>query len=104
MISTNYLDKIALKTKSDQISYKGLFENIDRFSKLYSDKKYKKIAIYSENRVEWIYSFFSGWKNESIVVPVDFMASVDDVSYILNDCKPELIFYSNGTKDSFEPR
>ncbi|MDA3839279.1 MAG: AMP-binding protein [Candidatus Delongbacteria bacterium] len=102
MISTNYLDKIALKTKSDQISYKGLFENIDRFSKLYSDKKYKKIAIYSENRVEWIYSFFSGWKNESIVVPVDFMASVDDVSYILNDCKPELIFYSNGTKDSFE--
>ena len=101
MINTKYLDKIALITKESKISYKGLLENVDKFSKLYNDKKYEKIAIFSENRVEWIYSFYSGWKNDCIVVPVDFMSSVDDVAYILNDCKPELIFYSNGTKDNF---
>ncbi|NOR44243.1 MAG: AMP-binding protein [Candidatus Delongbacteria bacterium] len=101
MINTKHLDKIALITKESKISYKGLLENVDKFSKLYNDKKYKKIAIFSENTVEWIYSFYSGWKNDCIVVPVDFMSSVDDVTYILNDCKPELIFYSNGLKENF---
>ncbi|MCK5760868.1 MAG: AMP-binding protein, partial [Candidatus Delongbacteria bacterium] len=101
MINTKHLDKIALITKESKISYKGLLENIDKFSNLYNDKKYKKIAIFSENRVEWIYSFYSGWKNDCIVVPVDFMSSVDDVAYILNDCKPELIFYSDELKENF---
>ena len=102
MINTEQLDKIAIKTKSNQISYKGLLESVDKFSQLYGGKNHKKIAIFSENREEWIYSFYSGWKNGCIVVPVDFMSSVDDVAYILNDCKPELIFYSNGTKENFE--
>ncbi|MBN2789393.1 MAG: AMP-binding protein [Candidatus Delongbacteria bacterium] len=102
MICTKFLDKIAVKTNNDQISYKGLLENIDRYSKLFNDKKYEKIAILSENRLEWLYSFFSGWKNDCIIVPVDFMSSIEDVVYILNDCKPELIFYSNGTKENFK--
>jgi long-chain acyl-CoA synthetase len=61
---------------------------------LFRGKDYKKIAIYSENRAEWIAAFYAGWSNNCVVVPIDFMASRDDVSYILNDCKPELIFAS----------
>ncbi|RPH32459.1 MAG: long-chain fatty acid--CoA ligase [Bacteroidales bacterium] len=82
-----------------KISYKELFSSINQYSQLFQGKRYKKIAIYSENRPEWIYSFYAGWQNECIVVPVDFMASAEDVTFILNDCQPELIFTSIGQKD-----
>ena len=36
---------------------------------------------------------------KAVAVPIDFMSSAEDVSFILNDCKPEIIFYSNGTKE-----
>ncbi len=30
------------------------------------------------------------------------MSSAEDVAFILNDCKPEVIFYTNTTKDVCE--
>jgi len=30
------------------------------------------------------------------------MLPVDDLNYIMNDCKPEVLFYSNETKDKVE--
>jgi len=38
----------------------------------------------------------------SILVPIDFMLPVDDLNYIMDDCKPEVKFYSNETKDKVE--
>jgi long-chain acyl-CoA synthetase len=102
MICTQYLDKTAIISGTEKISYSELFRQINSFSALYEGKKYSMTAMYSENRPEWIYSFFSGWKNGCTVVTVDHSASVEDVSYILNDSKPGLIFYSNSTKKNFE--
>ncbi|MDY0017841.1 MAG: AMP-binding protein [Candidatus Delongbacteria bacterium] len=102
MICTQYLDKTAIFSGDDKISYKELFEKINSFAELYKGKKYSMTAMYSENRPEWMYAFFSGWKNKCAVVTVDHSASTDDVSYILNDSKPGLIFYSNSTKKNFE--
>lgn len=94
MINLNYLDKAAIITKEKTYSYKEFLELIDSFSKLYSGKGYERVAIFSENRIEWIAAFYSAWKNNCEVVPIDYMSSVDDVSFILNDCKPNLIFIS----------
>ena len=37
--------------------------------------------------------------SESILVPIDFMLPPEDVAYILNDCTPEVIFYSKETEE-----
>ncbi|MDD4671749.1 MAG: AMP-binding protein [Bacteroidales bacterium] len=94
MINVNDVLSIALVTKDNKYSYGDLLQMIEGYALLFRGKGYKKIAIYSENRVEWIAAFYAGWRNSCVVVPVDYMASVNDVAYILNDCKPELVFTS----------
>jgi long-chain acyl-CoA synthetase len=100
MINTNQLDKSAIITKDEKISFQEFLINTSKYAELLSGKNYDKIAIYSENRAEWIYAFYAGWFTNCTVVPIDFMASIDDVSYIINDCEPEAIFVSPQLKDN----
>jgi long-chain acyl-CoA synthetase len=102
MINSNHPEKPALIIKDQVDSYSDLFNKIHAFSKLFTGKGHDKIAIFSENRPEWIYAFFAAWQNGSIVVPIDFLSSADDASYILNDCRPELVFYSQGVSKNWQ--
>jgi len=102
MICTQHKENIALITKHKSYRYDDLFIKINQFAGLFDNKNFNKIAIHSENREEWIFAFYAAWKNNCTVVPVDFLSSLDDITYILNDCKPDLIFYSNQTKEKVE--
>lgn len=102
MINTNYPDKPALIFKDHVDSFRGLFGKISVFSSLFKGEEYGKTAIFSENRPEWIYAFFAAWQNGSTVVPIDFLSSAGDAAYILNDCKPELVFLSRGQVQAWE--
>ncbi|WP_457643456.1 AMP-binding protein [Persephonella sp.] len=53
-----------------------------------------RVCIFGYNRPEWVYSFFAVWSKEGIPVPIDFMSTVDEVSYILSDSSPSYIFVS----------
>lgn len=99
MIHQQFLEKPAFITKDKKVTYNQLFEQINSYSNLFS-KQVEKVTIFSENRLEWAYAFYAAWKNESIVVPIDFMSSVNDVAFILNDCQPEVIFTSNEKLES----
>ncbi|TLX78391.1 long-chain fatty acid--CoA ligase [Labilibacter sediminis] len=92
-------EKAAIVERGRTIAYNTLGKKIQLFSALYNSTDIKKIGIFSENRLGWIYSFYSGWNNNAVVVPIDFMCTVDEVSYILNDCKPEVLFTSNDKKE-----
>lgn len=81
-----------------QLSYSDLIEEIIYYSSLFSVNNLDRIVIFSENRPEWLYAFYSIWQNNAIPVPIDFMAAAEDVSYIINDCSPKYIFYSDGCK------
>ncbi len=102
MINTQYKENVALITKDKSYTYLQLFEKINQYSQLFEKKTYQRIAIHSENREEWVFAFYASWKYNCIVVPIDFLSSVDDVSYILNDCTPDLVFISNETAKKFE--
>jgi long-chain acyl-CoA synthetase len=102
MINVKDTSKIALITKSKSYSYDELFQMIESFALLFRGKGYQKIAIYSENRAEWIAAFYAGLRNNCVVVPIDFMASADDASYIVNDCKPDMLFASPALKKQVE--
>ncbi len=88
-------EKPALIMQQQTISYAVLNEKINEFSSLLTDFTDCRIAVFSENRPEWVYAFYAIWKNGCVPVPIDFMASVDDIAFILNDCKPKAIFCSN---------
>ncbi len=95
-------EKTALVNKDGRISYSSLLSHISYYSSLFEKNKTTKVAIYAENRVEWVYAFFAAWKNNSVVVPIDYLAPAEDVAYILNDCKPEVVFCTNETKDALK--
>ncbi len=94
-------DKAAFFWDKKPVSYSDLLKHINHYSSLYNNTNVEKIAIFSQNRPEWAYSFFSAWKNNAVAVPVDFMAMADEVAFILNDCKPEIIFCSSETLGTF---
>lgn len=89
----NKSEKIAISWHKENISYNELLNKIYQYSELIAVKD-SKIVIFSENRPEWIFAFYSIWKNNCIVVPIDFMSTSDEISYILNDCLPKVIFCS----------
>ena len=95
-------NKTAMILKDQKIDYNQLISNVNLFSTLFKSAILSKVAIFSENRFEWVYAFYSTLMNKAIAVPIDFMSSAEDVAFILNDCKPEVIFYSNGTKEVCE--
>ncbi len=94
MINKGYTDKPALITREQTYLYKELFAEINAYSQFFENKQYNKVAIFSENRAEWVFSFFASWQNNCVFVPIDSGASHDDIQYILEDCNPELIFTS----------
>lgn len=95
-------DKPALITTQGNISYQQVLQQIEYFASLFEGKKYSRVAIYSENRVEWIYAFYAALQNQCIAVPIDFLASPDDVAYIIDDCTPELLFTSRAMHEAME--
>lgn len=95
-------NKTAMILKDQQISYAEVIKNINAFSKLIVNQNKSKIAIFSENRFEWVYAFYAAWKKNAIPVTIDYLSSSEDVGFILNDCKPEMIFYSATTKEVAE--
>lgn len=99
MINSNFPEKPAVITRNKSISYKELLQNIDCFSHLFKNSGFDKIAICAANSPEWIYAFYAGWNNGSVVVPIDASAAPDDIAFILSDCKPGLIFIDKQQED-----
>ncbi|WP_037919347.1 AMP-binding protein [Sulfurihydrogenibium subterraneum] len=99
MITIKPSEKTALIYAGKEISYNQLLDQIDKFSSLISVDKDDKVAIFSENRPEWIYTFFAVWQKGAINVPIDFMSNEEDLLYILKDCKPKFIFTSKENKE-----
>ena len=94
--------KTAVSCGEDKISYNALKQSIATYSDLINSETTNRVAIFSENQVGWIYSFYAGWYNHATVVPIDFMSSEDELAYILKDCFPEVIFTSTKNKPLLE--
>jgi len=100
LINRSYLTKKALITSHGDITYLQLLQHIQYYALLFENKGYTKVAIYAENSPSWIYAFYASLQNNCIAIPIDFMASAEDVAYIIDDCQPELLFISSGMEES----
>ncbi len=101
MIYRDSPGKKSIISQQGDFTYSQLLQHIQQYAMLFETKGYSKVAIYAENRVEWFFAFYAVLQNNCIAVPIDFMASAEDVAYMLDDCNPELIFISQGMKESY---
>lgn len=88
------LDKIALIYQNEEISYTVLQQRITQYIKYFQGKNIEKIALFAENRAEWFYLIYAAWECGIIFVPVDHMATSEEVHYILKDVTPDILFTS----------
>ena len=94
----NQGDKVAISFGNDRITYGNLMAKIEQFADLHELAKGQRAVIFSENRPGYFYSFYSIWKKSATAVPVDFMATVSEVAYILKDSNPAVVFVSSSKK------
>ena len=87
-------DKAAIIAGDKTITYQILQNNVKAFSETFSIEPGERVLIYAENSLEWIYAFYAVWHKQGIPVPVDHLAGTDDVSFIIDDCKPAVVFTS----------
>ena len=81
-------------SSSGDVTYKEMLQHVSVFGSHTKELNPKKTIIFGENRIGWIYAFFSVWQNRSIAVPVDATATVSDLEYIVKDCTPECMWVS----------
>ncbi|MFD2113810.1 AMP-binding protein [Thiorhodococcus fuscus] len=89
----------ALIWKEQRVGYRELLARIDAVSRQFPSVPCDRVAIFAENRLDWVYAFYAGLKQGCTLVPIDFMSSAEDVAHILRDCEPSLVFCSNGTRE-----
>lgn len=98
-------NKIAIVTSQREVSYSEMLQRITCFSQMMpaatpaeanaTVQDRKKVVILSENREGFIYAFYAVWNNRLIPVPVDAGSTPHDVAYIINDCRPAMIWTSS---------
>ena len=101
IINRDHLDKKYIITYNQNITGRDLLKYIQQYSLLINNQGITKIGIYSENRLEWIYAFYAALQCNLIAVPVDYMASAEDVAYIIDDCQPEVLFISEAMQEAY---
>ncbi len=93
-------DKILLSTLGDNRKNYSWQETYD-FINLVSNELRKVISkgdrclLISENRPEWFIADLSIMLSDGITVPAYTTYAENDYNYILNDCTPSIIFFSN---------
>ncbi len=102
IINRSYPDKKALITSQGAITYNQFLQHVQQYSLLFENKAYTKVAIYAENSPAWIFAFYAVLKNNCIAIPIDFLASTEDVAYIIDDCQPELLFISAAMQEAID--
>jgi len=101
IISRDNLDKKYIITHNQDITGHDLLKYIQQYSLLIGNQNITKIGIYSENRLEWIYAFYASLQYNCIAIPIDYMASAEDVAYIIDDCQPEILFISAAMQEAY---
>ena len=95
-------EKLAITFKDDKYTYEQLL----RYSQLYADKfslefKPEKILICAQNSPEWCFAFYGAMRCKSIVVPLDAQSTKKEIEYVINDCRPDIVFISDDKKEMF---
>ncbi|MDQ0219456.1 long-chain fatty acid--CoA ligase [Peribacillus cavernae] len=90
-----YPDKPAIHFQNESLTYKELYERVYRASymmRLMGLQPDDRVAIFSNNRIEWIEVFLATLHAGGVVVSVNPQLGQSEINYILNHSEPKFIF------------
>lgn len=82
-----YPSKIAIRYQDKQLTYKELDEQVNRTANAFLDAGMKKgdmIGIMSKNSLDFVLVNFALARIGAVMIPVNYMLTVDDLAYILD--------------------
>jgi len=96
-------DSEALVFNDDRLSYKQFKEQIDLIAKAFiaaGVSKGDKVALLSMARNEFMTSYMAAGKIGAVWLGLNPKATIDELRYILNDCRPKVLMMLRNFMDS----
>ncbi|HBC28718.1 MAG TPA: long-chain fatty acid--CoA ligase [Prevotellaceae bacterium] len=95
--------KTAIIAGERKVSYAEMLRRVTLFARQTPQEAGARTVIFSKNREGWLYAFFSVWLNRGIAVPVDATSTVDELAYMLHDCRPACVWTTRKRLDTLRP-
>jgi long-chain acyl-CoA synthetase len=85
---------IAMIIDNQSITYGTLHQNVQQFAAYLSNQGIgldDVVALSCPNSTEFIYAYLAAVQLGAIIVPLNLMLTLEELFYIISDCKPKLI-------------
>ncbi|MCL2290959.1 MAG: AMP-binding protein [Bacteroidetes bacterium] len=95
------LPKTAIVYRDVKYSYTQLLQYAEKYCQtfLLNGKTPEKVMIFADNAPEYFFATYGALKCDASVVPVDVQSTAKEISYIMEECRPEIIFVSEYYKE-----
>ena len=90
------LPKTAIVFRGVKYSYTQLLQYIEKYSQTFlsKGKAPERVMIFADNCPEYYFVTYAAFRCNACVVPVDVQSIPKEISNILDECRPEIIFVS----------
>ncbi|MED4030249.1 AMP-binding protein [Priestia megaterium] len=93
----NLPNKIAYIYEEDYVTFKQVYENVNKMAALLKDlgiRKKNKVCIFIPDSMDFIYTFWGSIWIGSVPIPINILCTEKDINNILNDSQADLIITS----------
>ena len=94
-------NKVAVIDERGQYSYAELLNHVDRIAKTLDCKKGSKIAICSENNVNFLATIIAVWKKKGMAFLIDPQIKGAKLNEIVAECQPDKVVVSTEAGSKF---
>lgn len=94
-------EKLAIVYKDREYTYSELLQYSTAYQRFFSKdgKNPEKVLIFADNSPEYFFATYGTFRCGAIVVPVDVTSTLKELAFIMNDCRPEILFISSSKKE-----
>lgn len=94
-------EKLAIVYKNREYTYSELLQYSTAYQRFFSKngEKPEKVLIFAENSPEYFFATYGALRCGAVIVPVDVTSTIKELAFIMNDCRPEILFISSSKKE-----
>ena len=92
-----YGERVALVFREEEFTYRRLGELTARLANALTDlgiEQGDRVTLYSQNRWEWIVSYYAVLRIGAVINPINVMLTPDEVVYVTQDCGAKALLAS----------
>ncbi|MCL2245665.1 MAG: AMP-binding protein [Lentimicrobiaceae bacterium] len=96
------LPKTAIVFKGVKYSYTQLLQYAEKYCRTFTvnGTAPEKVLVFADNGPEYFFATYGAMKCNAAVVPVDVQSTAKEISSIMEECRPEIVFVSGYYKEN----